>query len=214
MLLAAIAEDDRLQQAGPAEIVDVIDLDAGRDQGADRLDMAALAGRNQGGAAIAVGALQVGAMFKRQLEDREVPARAGIEIGAVVDGVLGIDVGAGLDQGAGGVDAVLMGGDQQGGLGPTVAPVDGDALGEEPLDRGNVVPGRGGVQSGVGHGLSEGCLRAEGQQEKNEGEDRRKSGQFRLPREARAASAGAASSLSTWSKQARLAVQIKTASSI
>ena len=48
---AAVAEDHGLQQRGPAELVDVILVDRGREQKLHRLDMAVMRGRDQRGAA-------------------------------------------------------------------------------------------------------------------------------------------------------------------
>ena len=45
MARATVAQDDGFEKASPAEIVDVIDIDARLDQRADGLDMAALRGR-------------------------------------------------------------------------------------------------------------------------------------------------------------------------
>jgi hypothetical protein len=56
MALAAIAENDCLQQRGPIEPVDVIDIDTRLDQGADGFNMTALRRWNESGAAIAIGA--------------------------------------------------------------------------------------------------------------------------------------------------------------
>ena len=67
MPLAAVAEDDRLQQRRPAEPVDMVDVDAGGDQRFDRLDMPALGGGDEGGAAVAVDARKVRAVRERQL---------------------------------------------------------------------------------------------------------------------------------------------------
>ena len=54
--LAAVAQDRDLQECGPAEPVDVVDIDRGFQQLAYRLDMAVMAGRDQGRAAVAIGA--------------------------------------------------------------------------------------------------------------------------------------------------------------
>ena len=47
MVLAAIAEHDQLDQRGPAEIVDVIERRAGRDQHAHDLGVAEMRGGDQ-----------------------------------------------------------------------------------------------------------------------------------------------------------------------
>src|SRR3954466_10977175 len=51
MSLAAIAEDDGLEQSGPAEVVDVVDVDARRHDATDVVDVTALRGRDHGHAA-------------------------------------------------------------------------------------------------------------------------------------------------------------------
>lgn len=61
MFGTAVAEDDRLQQCGPAEIVDVIDIDLGFEQLTHDFDMAIMAGGNQCVAAVLIGAPHVGA---------------------------------------------------------------------------------------------------------------------------------------------------------
>lgn len=53
-------------------------------------------------------------MRERHLQYFETAARAGIEIRAVLDAVLGVDVGAGRDEDPCGLDIVLMSGDEQG----------------------------------------------------------------------------------------------------
>src|SRR5215204_7695970 len=47
MALPAVAEDHDLQDAGPAEVVDVVHVNAGREQQRHCLDMGALAGRDE-----------------------------------------------------------------------------------------------------------------------------------------------------------------------
>ena len=125
----AIAENDRLQERRPTQIVDVIDIDTGCDERAHRLDMTTLRGGDQGGAAVAVGTFEVGAMSKRHLEDFETPARPGIKIRAIIDPILGVDVGAGINQRLGGFDPVAMGRNQQRGRTAAVARVDLHATG-------------------------------------------------------------------------------------
>ena len=75
MALAAIAQDDRLEQSGPAEIVDMIDVDPGGDQPAHRFNMATLGRGDQRRTAIAIGAFQVGTMCKGHFEDFKMPPR-------------------------------------------------------------------------------------------------------------------------------------------
>src|SRR5690606_33555305 len=56
---AAIAEDHRLQQRSPAEIVDVIDVHAGREKDTHRLGMPVMGRGDQRGAAISVGIVEL-----------------------------------------------------------------------------------------------------------------------------------------------------------
>ena len=65
--------------------------------------------------------------------DLEMPARPGIEIGAVVDPVLGVDVSAGFDEDARGIDSVGVCRDQQRRCSIAVARVNLRALGKEQL---------------------------------------------------------------------------------
>ena len=50
--VVAAAEDDRLQQSGPAEPVDVVDLDLGLEQALDDPDIAAVGGTDQASAVV------------------------------------------------------------------------------------------------------------------------------------------------------------------
>ena len=50
----ALAKDDRLEQRGPAEPVDVIDLDVGLEQPGDDAGMTAFCGTDEAGAVVAV----------------------------------------------------------------------------------------------------------------------------------------------------------------
>ena len=57
----------------------MIDVDAGVDERAHRLDMTTLRGGDERGAAIAVCAFHIRAVLERQFQDVEMAARAGIE---------------------------------------------------------------------------------------------------------------------------------------
>ncbi len=109
MTLAAVPEHDGFEECRPAKIVDVIDLDASLNQRAHRFDMSAFGGGNECRSAIAIGALQVSTVRKRHLENFEVSACARIKIGAVLDGILCIDVSASIDERTGDVDVIGMG---------------------------------------------------------------------------------------------------------
>ncbi|MNP15198.1 hypothetical protein D3C76_1075440 [compost metagenome] len=91
----------------------MVDVHAGIDQQLHGLHMPAFGGRDQGGTAIAVGALEVGAMGKGQAQDIVQSPRTGIQVGAVVDVVLGVHIGTGLDQYPCRFDLVAMGRQQQ-----------------------------------------------------------------------------------------------------
>ncbi len=109
MALATVAKHDGFEERRPAKIVDVIDLDASREQRAHRFDMPAFGSGNECRSAIAIGALQVSTVRKRHLENFEVSACARIKIGAVLDGILGIDVGASINERTGDIDVIGMG---------------------------------------------------------------------------------------------------------
>ena len=88
--------------------------------------MAAFAGRDQRGAAIAVGTLQVGAVEQGQAQDFQAALGAGQQIRTVEPAVLPVDVGAGLDQLARHRQVVVGGGQQQRGAAVGAGRVDLD----------------------------------------------------------------------------------------
>ncbi len=94
----AVSEDHRLEQGGPAEALDVIDVDSGAQQYPDRIDMAIVACRDQGGAAVTIGPLEIGTGGKGQAHDLSVASRAGEQKRVVADVVLRIDVGPSRDE--------------------------------------------------------------------------------------------------------------------
>jgi hypothetical protein len=69
--------------------------------------------RNQRRAAEAVQALQVGTGGQRHAQDLQVAARAGQQVRAVFQMILGVDVGAGGDQKAGHLHLMGVSGGQQ-----------------------------------------------------------------------------------------------------
>jgi hypothetical protein len=95
---SAVAEDHGLEQGGPAEVVDVVDVDRRRQQELHRFEVAVMARRDQAGAAVAVGRLEVRARRQRQLHYRCVAVGRSDEEGAVLLLVVGVDVGAAGDQ--------------------------------------------------------------------------------------------------------------------
>ena len=77
---AAVGQDDRLEEGGPAEAVDVVDVDVGLvQQVAHDLDVPALGGRDDRDAAEAVRERRVGAGLVRDPQDVEQPFRAGVQ---------------------------------------------------------------------------------------------------------------------------------------
>ena len=116
----------------------MVDIDLRLQQFAHRLHVAVVRGRDQRGAAVAVGAFQVGACRQRQAQDLQPALGAGIEEGRVLKVVLGIDVGAALDQQPRRLDPVGMGGSQQRGAAPRIARIHRRAGIEQPAQRGQV----------------------------------------------------------------------------
>ncbi len=91
------------------------------EQFAHRGDVAVVRGGDERGAAVAVGAFQVGARGDGHADDLDVAARAGEQEGAVADAVLRVHVGAGRDQQARRLDAILLRRRQQRGAAGAVA---------------------------------------------------------------------------------------------
>ena len=133
MSRAAVAEDHRLEQRGPAQVVDVILVDRGSEQDLHRLDVAVMRRRDEAGAAIAVGVLEVGAGGERHLQDFDAALSGGVEIGRILDEILGVDVGALLNEVSRDLDAVAVGRGQERGASALVAGVDASAAGEKLL---------------------------------------------------------------------------------
>ena len=88
--------------------------------------------RNEAGAAVTVGVLEIGARRKRHLEDFDPALRGGVEVGRILDKILGVDVGALLDQEARNIDAVAVGGGQKRRAAALIASIDPRAVGEQP----------------------------------------------------------------------------------
>jgi FkbM family methyltransferase len=166
----AVAENDGFEQRGPAQPVDMVDVDRGVEQDAHRLDMAVMGGRDQRRPAIAVDRLEVGPMRERQAQDRIAPFGSCIEIWAVVDPVLRVDVGARLDQHSRGLDPVGMRRQQQSGAPLAVARVDRRTRGQQACAFAGVAASGGAQQVPVGGAdilcaCHRGHARAEGQQQ-------------------------------------------------
>ena len=112
---AAVAEDDRLEQRGPAEAVDVVEVDLGPQQTANDADMASLGRADEPGAVEAVLGIDVGARVERELEQAGIVADLARrdQVGALLGVVFGVDVGAVRDERAGGADVVAIGGGEE-----------------------------------------------------------------------------------------------------
>ena len=104
--------------------------------------MAALARRYQRRAAETVHALQIGAGREGETQDLEMAAGARIQIGAVLDVVLGVDIRARRDQGARDVDLVAMGREEERGSAGGVARVNAGAGAEQALHLGSIAARR------------------------------------------------------------------------
>ena len=77
---AAFAEDNRLHQCSPPQVIDVIDVDiAVGQQCLDDFDMAAFRGRNQGSTAVSIGECRIRAGVDGKLQDLRQALCAGIE---------------------------------------------------------------------------------------------------------------------------------------
>ncbi|MCY1230750.1 hypothetical protein D9M72_431760 [compost metagenome] len=82
-------------------------------------------------------------MGQRQAQDLVVAARAGVQVGAVVDGIFRIHVGTGIDQDPGRLHAVVVRGQQQRRASLRIAVIDAGALAKQCGDLRGVAAGRG-----------------------------------------------------------------------
>ena len=87
----------------------MVHVNACRDQQAHGFDMPTLARRDQGRAAIAVGAFKIGTMGQGKLKDFITPACTRQQIGAVLNQIFLVNVGTGFDQCLGNVYLVRTG---------------------------------------------------------------------------------------------------------
>jgi hypothetical protein len=113
MTFGPVTQNDGLQQSRPTKIVDVVHIDPRFDQGPNSVDMATLRSRDEGGAAIAIGAPEIRAVRERHRQDLEMTPRPSIEVGAVIDSILRVDIGTGLNQYPRNLDPVAVGCDEQ-----------------------------------------------------------------------------------------------------
>src|SRR5690606_11777794 len=111
----AVAEDDRLDQRGPPEVVGVVDVDPGvLEQVAHDLQMTLLGRGGQAVAAHAGEALEVGARLDHELHDLEIVEDAPVDERVEAGLVLGVDVDALGDQRPDDVEAAAPGREQDG----------------------------------------------------------------------------------------------------
>ena len=111
---AAVAEDDGLEHRRPAEVVDVVDVDAGLDDPTYVVDVTALARGDHREPAEPVPDGQVRAGGQQRLEHRDAPGDAGDQPGRVVLVVEGVRVGSEGDEDPRDVGPVVGHGQQQG----------------------------------------------------------------------------------------------------
>ncbi len=105
----AAAEDDRLEERGPAEPVDVVDFDLSREQALDNRDVPPIGCSDQARPVVAVLRVDVGSVGERELEQPRVVAdlARGYQVGALLGLILRVDIDAGLDQLAGGASTSI-----------------------------------------------------------------------------------------------------------
>src|SRR5687767_8848102 len=84
MTLTAVAEDDGLEQRGPTEPVDVVDLDRRSQELTDYLDVAAICRTNEPGAVVAVEAVDIRARAQGEPEHLEAAIRGRDEVRALL----------------------------------------------------------------------------------------------------------------------------------
>ena len=174
--LAAIAEHDGLHQGGPAEIVDVVERRAGRDQDAHHLGVAEMRGRDQRRALVRAGdRLGVGAAGERELQHRDVVGHGRDGDDVVFLRVERIRIGAALEQRLRGRLVAEMRRDMQRRAAVRILRVRALPGRDQPLDLGGIAFRGRGMQAGVDPqlGLAGRDLRRggqEGQQCAGEGE--------------------------------------------
>ena len=96
---ASVAEDDRLEQCRPAEVVDVVDVDLGLQQRSDEPDVTPVCSRNQRRPAKAVRECEVGVCTEHLSQDVHVSGLARREKRVCAGVVLQVDVRPCVDEG-------------------------------------------------------------------------------------------------------------------
>ena len=100
-------------QGGPAQVVDVVDLDLGLDQPTGDVGVAAVGCPDQPGAIEGVLGIHVGAVLQCEVQQLQVSLARGDEVGALHCVVLGVHIGASGDEGSGAAEVVVPGGGNQ-----------------------------------------------------------------------------------------------------
>lgn len=105
---ATVAQDDGLQQRGPAESIHMVHGNVRLEQLADDLDVPPVGRANQPRAVVAVGAPDVGAGGQRQSQELGIAFRGRDQERTLPGMVLRVDIRAGFDEEAGGLDPILV----------------------------------------------------------------------------------------------------------
>ena len=142
-----VAQDHRLEQGRPAEVVDVVDVDVGLHDPAYVVDVAAFAGRDDRDAAVAVADRQVGVGGQQGLEHRDAAGHAGHQPRGVVPVVERVRVGPERHEQPGDGHAVVRRREQQRGPVVLVAGLEVRLAAQHQGRRVGVAVGRGGEQS-------------------------------------------------------------------
>ena len=154
MIAPAIAEHDRLDQCGPAEIVDVIERRARRDQHAHHLGVAEMRGGDQRRALIGAGdVLRIAAAGERELEHRHIVGHRHDGDDVVLLRVERVRVGAAADERLRGRLVAEVRRDMQRRAAMAVDCVDLLAGRDQPRDLGGIALGGSRVQAAIGGDL-------------------------------------------------------------
>lgn len=142
MARAAVAEEHGFEECRPSEIIDMIPVDRGREQDPHSLDMAAVTGRDEGGAAKAVHTLEVRAGDQHQLQDFGPALGTGDKKWRILDKIPDVDVCTFVDEQPGDVDVIALRRREQSRAATAIARVHLRALGEQIADNDRLAPVR------------------------------------------------------------------------
>ncbi len=133
MIGATVTQDDRLQETGPAEVVDVVHVDRGCEQHAYGRNMSPLTRRNERSSTKAVDDRQIGLARDHLPKDVDPPLGPGKKPGSVLIGCSGIDVGPAGDEASGHGIRARTHGSQEGRSTAGVTTVNCDTCSQEPV---------------------------------------------------------------------------------